>query len=193
MSNEMTKRTEKISVNMDTIGYTAKPEGIMGYINTRVANNIVEIPLDDFADQVGNRGKAFTRALVNGARRKENFVQQKILVLDFDQDEKHEISYEEFCDRCSEYNIPFAFTYKTFSYDGRNKYFKFRAVFVMNILITDVRFAEAVNILFQKLFPESDKACVDIPRIFYGGKGIIDSDLDARVDVMNVFFTQWIR
>ena len=29
--------------------------------------------------------------------------------------------------------------------------------------------------------------------IFYGGKGIIDSDLDARVDVMNVFFTQWIR
>lgn len=63
----------------------------------------------------------------------------------------------------------------------------------MNILITDVRFAEAVNILFQKLFPESDKACVDIPRIFYGGKGIIDSNLDARVDVMNVFFTQRIR
>lgn len=184
---------EKVLINIDTVGYSNKPESDFGFINNRVAGNIEELSLDDFADRVGNQGQAFTRALVNGARRKENFVQQKMLVLDFDQNKGNEISYDEFCDRCTEYNLPFAFTYKTFSFDGRNRYFKFRAVFFMNILITDVNFAEAVNILFQRIFPESDKACTDIPRMFYGGKGLINCNFGAGVDVSNIFFFQYSR
>lgn len=186
MNNVNIQETEKITINIDTTGYKEKPENSFGYINNRVADNIEEMSLSEFADQVGNHGKAFTRAYLKGGRRTESFVQQKLLVLDFDQKEE-KISYEEFCDRCSEYNVPFAFTYKTFGYDGRKKYFKFRAVFVMDIMITDVRFAKAVNKLFQSLFPEGDTACTDIPRLFFGGKGIIDSNLDARVDVMNIF------
>ena len=182
----ITNKMEKLEINIDTVGYSQKPNSNSGYINNRVVKNIEEISISEFADQVGNQGKTFIRALVKGARTIENFVQQKLLVLDFDQSPK-QISYEEFCDRCTEYNIPFAFTYKTFSYDGRNKYFRFRAVFVMDILITDVKFAKAVNILFSELFPEGDGACKDIPRMFYGGKGIIDANFDARVDVMNIF------
>ena len=60
----MTQSTERILVNIDTVGYTEKPKSNMGYINTRVVNNVTEISLADFADQVGNQGKAFTRALV---------------------------------------------------------------------------------------------------------------------------------
>lgn len=180
--------TENIMINIDTIGYKKKPnKEIVGIINNRVAKNIEKLSPSDFSDRVGNQGKTFIRALIKGARNNANFIQQKLLVLDFDQ-EPEQISYAEFCDRCMEYNIPFAFTYKTFSYDGRSKYFKFRAVFIMDILITDSKFATAVNKLLYQLFPEGDKKCLDVARMFYGGKGIIDSNLDARVDVRNIFF-----
>lgn len=183
----MNNLTEKVAINIDFVGYSKKPESDFGYISNRVVTNVEELSLEDFADQVGNQGKAFTRALVNGGRRKENFVQQKMLVLDFDQEPGNEISYDEFCDRCREYNLPFAFTYKTFSCDSRRKYFKFRAVFIMDILLTDVHAAEIANQLLQKIFPESDNSCTDIPRMFYGGKGLIDCNVDARVDVRNIF------
>lgn len=187
MKDTEIRNEEKITINIDTKKYTEKPRNCFGSINNRTVKNSLYITLREFADQVGNEGRSFIKSHVIGGRKEENFNSQKILVLDFDQNKDVAISYEEFCDRCTMYNIPFVFTYKTFSYDGRQKYFKFRAVFVLDILITDVAFAKAVNVLFQKMFPEADSACADVTRLFFGGKGIIDLNLEARVNIMNIF------
>lgn len=56
----------------------------------------------------------------------------------------------------------------------------------MNITITDAFFAKTMNRLLCKVFRESDVKCVDIPRIMLGGKGLIDKNYDARVDIMDV-------
>lgn len=188
MSNMKYQKEESITINIDKKEYNEKPKGsCIGVISDNAVNNIEKITLSEFADRVGNRGTSFVKSLVENGRCKENFVSQKLLLLDFDQEENFVISYEEFCERCTLYNIPFILTYKTFSSDSRKKYFKFRAVFVMEILITNVEFANAVNILFQKLFPEADSACTDVTRLFFGGKKIIESNLEARVDIMNIF------
>ncbi len=188
MNNMKYQKGEIITVNIDNVEYNEKPKGsYIGLISKRVADNKENITLSEFADRVGNKGTSFVKSLVENGRCKENFVSQKLLILDFDQEINFEISYEEFCERCTTYNIPYMFTYKTFSCDSRKKFFKFRAVFVMEILITSVEFANAVNILFQKLFPEADSACTDVTRLFFGGRGIIEANLEARVDVMNIF------
>lgn len=184
----MEKYTEKLEINIDTKGYKSKSEISFSIINNNVARNRCEIALDEFAEQVGNKGKAFTRALLKNGRSAENFVQQKLLVLDFDEEEENRIGYEEFKKRCNQYELPFVFTYKTFSYNAYEGQKKFRAVFVMDITITDVTFAYAINVLFQKIFPEADSSCIDIPRLFLGGKGIIDKNLNERVNVMNVVY-----
>lgn len=177
---------ENLKINIDKKGYKSKPNGEFGKISANVSYNRTELTLEDFADQVGNKGKAFTRALLKDGRTAINFVQQRLLVLDFDEEPEHMIGYQEFKERCTQYGLPFAFTYKTFSYDGRKKIQKFRAVFVLDSTITDMKFAQAINVLFQKVFPEADSSCTDLPRLFLGGKGLMDTDYDARVNVMNI-------
>ena len=68
----ITNKMEKLEINIDTVGYSQKPNSNSGYINNRVVKNIEEISISEFADQVGNQGKTFIRALVKGARTIEN-------------------------------------------------------------------------------------------------------------------------
>lgn len=171
---------EKFEINIDTVRYYNKDKVAMGSVNENLEQNVEILSLEEMADEVGNKGRAFTRALLKGGRTSEDFVRQHFLVLDFD----GTCTYKVFKKRCEEYNLPFAFTYKTLSCKRGD--YRFRAVFVMNITITDAFFAKTMNRLLCKVFPESDVKCVDIPRIMLGGKGLIDKNYDARVDIMDV-------
>ena len=71
--------------------------------------------IEEFAIQVGKKGRAFTRALLRGGRKEENFIQQDFLVLDFD----NTISYDAFINRCMEYEIIPIFTYRTFGWSRK--------------------------------------------------------------------------
>lgn len=168
----------KYQINIDPNRYYKKPR-YFGCINNSL-NNIEELTIEEFAIQVGKKGRAFTRALLRGGRKEENFIQQDFLVLDFD----NTISYDAFINRCMEYEIIPIFTYRTFGWSRKEE--RFRAVFRMDITVTNIYFAKAVNGMLQQLFPEADPKCSDIPRFFLGGKKLIEVNPDACAEIEDI-------
>ena len=75
---------EKFEINIDTVRYYNKDKVAMGSVNENLEQNVEILSLEEMADEVGNKGRAFTRALLKGGRTSEDFVRQHFLVLDFD-------------------------------------------------------------------------------------------------------------
>lgn len=169
-------------VNIDKYNYTSKKEAKkhMGMMSNVVSNNLVDLDLSEIIKRVGKKGCTFTRAIVDGATKDERFVKQIFLVLDFDDT----IEKEEFRKRCEEYRVPFLFTYKTFSWSEECNCF--RAVFLMDRWICNPELAKAINCMLNAIFPEADSACVNLGRMFLGGKGVIEKNLEARINVVEL-------
>lgn len=93
---------KKIRVSFDPIGYTSKPSKTdIKKINNRIAQCIKEIntpkEMKTFAEMVGAEGHAFCpAAFSNGRRCKENFEQQQLIALDFDNDkQKNMVTFDD--------------------------------------------------------------------------------------------------
>ena len=98
-------------------------------------------------------------------RRKEVcWTSQDLLVLDFDDgiDEKTILI------RCKELNIKPFWLYDSFSSTSRHK--KFRLLFRIDKTITDFRIAKLLINALMAIFPECDKQCSDMARLFWGTK-----------------------
>ena len=168
-----------IDVNIDSQTCKSKPpSGIIGIIGTRVSKNIENISLEEFINRVGDKGTAFTRAILKGGRKNENFQKQRLLVLDFD----GTLSEKEFKKRCQEYNLSYLFLYKTFNWSKEDR--RFRAVFLIDRWVEKRELANAANLMLNKIFPEADQACKDLCRLFLGGKQVIDRNLNASLNVV---------
>lgn len=91
-----------MQLNIGTRQYRTKPKQFAS-INNDVIGNIVDLSLEEIIDRVGNKGYTFTRAIMRGARTKENFIKQRFLVLDFDEG----MSEEKFKRRCTELRLSY--------------------------------------------------------------------------------------
>ena len=100
-----------MQLNIGTRQYRTKPKQFAS-INNDVIGNIVDLSLEEIIDRVGNKGYTFTRAIMRGARTKENFIKQRFLVLDFDEG----MSEEKFKRRCTELRLSYVFMYRTLSW-----------------------------------------------------------------------------
>ena len=173
-------------------GYVNKPDSEeIKIINYSIASKDTICSLEDFENKVGNEGYPFCCGIFCNLdnskwlrRIKKNFVWQQLWALDFDED----INFDDFINRAEKYNIPPNFVYKTLSCDNE-KLNKFRAVWVADFACTHTTIAESIGKLLMTIFPESDKACKDVSRIYFGGKGIIyknDWGYLARLDLLKL-------
>ena len=157
----------EIVVHLDEQEFTKKPDANMtAIISNRIARKRVKISLKDFSHYVGERGVTFARALFKEKRTTDFFEEQILFAVDVDK----ELSYQEFMERSKSYNMLPFLVYDTFSATAEQE--KFRAVYLMETVIEKKKLAELFNVMMIKVFPESDKTCKDVARIFYGGKGI---------------------
>lgn len=156
---------------IDTQGYNSKPgKNEIANISGRIAQYRVDYPIPFIADTIGNKGHTFTPALFHdNKRKKESFLSMQVYALDFD---APDVTYQSVKDRASEYALPFAFSYKTFNYTENLE--RFRIVFILDAMITDVNIAEMILHMFMKLFPDCDRSCKDVSRMFFGGVGLLD-------------------
>lgn len=186
-------RDFKFSVSLYPHPYKTKPnQEEIKEINSKIASNTGRYTLEDFKNLVGEKGCAFMGGIfVNidkqsyfTRRIKSNFAFQQVWALDFDKN----ISFEEFINRATKYKILPHFVYKTMSCDEENIN-KFRAVWIADFVCTHTTIAESISKLLMTVFPESDPACKDVSRIFFGGKGVIyENDLEYlnRLDLLNL-------
>ena len=164
---DIMKNKYEIVVHLDEQGFTEKPhDEIVARISNRITKRRVKISLVDFSHYVGERGVTFARALFKGKRNTDFFEEQVLFAVDIDKG----LSYQEFMKRSEDYNILPFLVYDTFSSTSKQE--KFRAVYLMETVIEKKKLAELFNVMLIKVFPESDKSCKDVTRMFYGGKGI---------------------
>ena len=177
---------KEYQVSFDKKRYSEKPTGNeIGKINNQLYTQ--SIAYDKLAYEVGECGCTFSPAIYNGKRRKENFIGQQLIALDFD----NGVTFAEIKERAAHYRLPILFAYKTFSYT--NEHEKFRVVFALSDMICDAFTAEIMLAMFMKIFGECDKACKDSSRMFFGGKGLLelaDEPIEISwLDMMIAFVT----
>lgn len=166
-------------------GYSKKPTGHPGYIKQQVAANYGWYLLEDIAELVGNQGHTMLPAHLVGGIGQENFASIQLFALDFDGAEFDErlrkwkgqnITFQEVKERAEVYGLHVAFAYKTFNCSDEKPFYKFRVVFVHRFAVTDPTLARAVMGMLKRIFPECDPHCVEVSRMYYGGKGLIYFD-----------------
>lgn len=163
-----------VKVHLMDRKYAVKPEGKYGFISKRITKRITEIDIDTLAEKTSS-GRAFTPAIFYGDRIIENFAQEQVFALDFDSG----ITVEEFLCRADQCQVIPAFVYATYSHSEKKP--RFRAVFVHNCLIKDRRDASIIIGMLHQIFPEADKNCTDVSRIYLGGKGLLSKNVDLQV------------
>lgn len=177
---------KKYEVSFNNKRYNSKPSGAeIG----KISNGLYTRSMDfrELAYEVGEHGCTFSPAVYDGRRRKENYIGQQLIGLDFD----NGVTFAEIKDRAEHYRLPILFAYKTFSYTEEHE--KFRIVFALSDIIYDTFTSEVVTAMLMKIFGECDEACKDSSRMFFGGKGLLelaDEPVEiSRQDMIIAFLT----
>jgi len=136
-----------VEVSLDETRFTAKPEGgSKNRVSNAIARNRREITLEELANLL-TQGCTFSPGVFRDNQRKnETWVQQQLFALDFD----HGLRIGEFLEMCAALEVHPAFVYPSFSHTEENQ--RFRAVFVNNAVVTDMRLRIFVQGLLMKLF-----------------------------------------
>ena len=172
--------------SFDTRRYKSKPSQSDIYdLSLRIADNVIHRNRDNIeslAKMIGEEGCTFCPATFkssdgdfnSGRKRKENFEQQQLFAIDFDNKYPNKIaSFDDIKARADRYDLPLLFAYDTLSSENHNK---FRAVFLNDNPITDVRTAETVLKALATIFPEADPQSKSAVQMYFGGKGLLYYD-----------------
>lgn len=155
-------------IQISDLKFKKKPDGDYGKISKSI-NNKRSLDIYEFAKKVGEEGRSFTPAVFKGGKRsRENWERQQLFVLDFDGG----LTLEELKERTHTYQLYPAVTYHTFSSTNENP--RFRAVFVNDCMIENRACAKLILQMLYIIFPEADANCIEVARMFLGGKGVID-------------------
>jgi len=173
----------------DKVSFSSKPSSdIIPVISKRISKCSYLIndnyELKTFIEKVAVHGHTFCPATFNNnTRRKDNFEQQQIIALDFDNSNPDkQVSLEEVHTRAYEYGLRIVAAYDTFSSKNHNK---FRVIFINDVSITDIRVIEAMQLALGKIFPEADHTCIkDVSKMYFGGKELLY--YDNSIPVINI-------
>lgn len=145
-------------------------------ISERIASLENTIELQELINEVGNNGRTFTPAIFDGNRDIRNFKEMQIFGLDLDEGN---ISCEEIIKRGKEFKIPVAFIYETFSSTEELK--KYRVGFVHAVPVDNCDIALFILRILYRIYPEADKSCVEVARMYFGGKKVAYYNQDVPV------------
>lgn len=139
-----------------------------------IADNTELIKNDNvrsFVEQVGSKGHVFCPSTFKeGLKSKDTFEQSQLLALHFD---SKETSFKEIKDRTEQYDLPILFAYDAFSIGSRNK---FSIVFLKDSPSSSLKEAEAMQNSLMMMFPEADKSCDDVSKVYNGGNKVLYFD-----------------
>nr|WP_300893193.1 hypothetical protein [uncultured Acetatifactor sp.] len=191
---------DKIRISCDNQKFRLKPSGDEArYISGRIARKEMELNPDNVKEVIFNiaqNGCTFCPATFkDGKRNKDNFEQQQLIALDFDnKDPNKKVSFKEIKERAEHYELPVFFAYDTLSSINHDK---FRVLFLNDAPINDKRVAEAVQMAMGEMLPEADSTCYkDVSKLYFGGKGIIYyDDKIPQINIESVFrnFTYYMK
>lgn len=153
-------------------------------ISNTILNNLREISIQEFAEELAVNGKTVVLAELseNKLSKMTPIVEQEVVMLDFDnKDENNLYTIEDLeADTFMQENA--SFIYRTFS-DIYSEIDKFRVVFHLDKLVTNNEEIEQIYQMLFKKYPQADSSVGQTSRLFFGSNsGYEVIDWDNRLD-----------
>lgn len=159
-----------------------------GYMHNEPIEVIFKGDIKDLINQAGNNGKTWYGGIFDGvAVDADNVKSIQVFAVDIDvKKPSTTLTIQNSIAKCNNLGINFAGVYKTFSYkeDKQNH----RIVFYLKQPLKPIEFA-LLREMLKTVFPEADKACFNINRMFFGGRdGLILSEDIRPLNTANLYF-----
>lgn len=182
----------KLCLDQNPFSTKPKADAIKG-ISTRIGGCTTQISncaeLEDFIKKVSTQGYTFcTATFSNSHRCQENFVQQQLIAMDFDNDKLGKtVTFDEKKKRSDYYDLHPLFAYH--SLRSTPDHPRFRLLFLNDVSIPDPRVAKAMQLAIGEIFPEADSSCYnDVSKMYFGGKELIYYDETVpMIDIDTIF------
>lgn len=165
--------------------FTEKPQGKQcGWVQKSLTQS--DITIENLADALVN-GASFKPGVLVGGNKAENWYQQQLFGLDFDDG----IRIEEAYNKVISLGITPCFMYTTFSH--KEEHHKFRMIFCNDTVITDGNIRDRLQATLMGVIGGIDEVCFNRDRLFFGGRGqvVLHPDYKARINAKSVIEKYW--
>lgn len=165
--------------------FTEKPQGSQcGWVQKSLTQ--ADITIENLADALVN-GATFKPAVLVGGNKAENWYQQQLFGLDFDDGTQIEEAYN----KVISLGIIPCFMYTTFSH--KEEHHKFRMIFCNDTVITDGNIRDRLQATLMGVIGGIDEVCFNRDRLFFGGKGqvVLHPDYEARINAESIIEKYW--
>ena len=165
--------------------FNEKPQGKQcGWVQKSLIET--EIAIEDLADALCH-GASFKPGVLVGGMKADNWTQQQLFGLDFD----NGMYIEEAYNKVISLGIVPCFMYTTFSH--KEEHHKFRMIFCNDTVITDGSIRDKLQATLMGAVGGIDEVCFNRDRLFFGGKGneILYPSYDSRINAEAVIDKYW--
>ena len=162
-----------------------KPQGKQcGWVQKSLTQ--VNITIEKLADALVH-GASFKPGVLAGGNKAENWIEQQLFGLDFDDG----IRIEEAYNKVISLGITPCFMYTTFSH--KEEHHKFRMIFCNDTVITDGNIRDKLQATLMGIIGGIDEVCFNRDRLFFGGKGhtVLYPDYDTRINAESIIENYW--
>ena len=143
--------------------FNGKPLGKQcGWVQKNLTQS--DITIEDLADALCH-GASFKPGVLQGGMEADNWIQQQLFGLDFDDG----IRLDEAYGKVVSLGIMPCFIYTTFSH--KEEHHKFRMIFCNDDVITDGNIRDKLQATLMGVVGGIDEVCFNRDRLFFGGKG----------------------
>lgn len=162
-----------------------KPQGKQcGWVQKSLTQ--ANITIENLADALVH-GASFKPGVLAGGNKAENWIEQQLFGLDFDDG----IRIEEVYNKVISLGITPCFMYTTFSH--KEEHHKFRMIFCNDTVITDGNIRDKLQATLMGIIGGIDEVCFNRDRLFFGGKGhtVLYPDYDTRINAESIIEKYW--
>ncbi len=162
-----------------------KPQGKQcGWVQKSLTQ--VNIAIENLADALVH-GASFKPGVLAGGNKAENWIEQQLFGLDFDDG----IRIEEAYNKVISLGITPCFMYTTFSH--KEEHHKFRMIFCNDTVITDGNIRDKLQATLMGIIGGIDEVCFNRDRLFFGGKGhtVLYPNYDTRINAESIIEKYW--
>ena len=165
--------------------FKEKPQGKeCGWVQKSLTQ--ADITIEKLADALCH-GASFKPGVLVSGNKAENWYQQQLFGLDFDDGIRIEDAYNKVI---SLGMVP-CFMYTTFSH--KEEHHKFRMIFCNDTVITDGNIRDRLQATLMGIIGGIDERCFNRDRMFFGGKGqvVLHPDYESRINAESIIEKYW--
>lgn len=165
--------------------FSEKPQGKQcGWVQKSLTQT--DITIENLAEALVH-GASFKPGVLQGGMKADNWTQQQLFGLDFDDGTRIEEAYS----KVISLGMTPCFMYTTFSH--KEEHHKFRMIFCNDSIITDGNIRDRLQATLMGVIGGIDEVCFNRDRLFFGGKGntVLYPSYNSTINVETVIENYW--